>query len=146
MGLKPFLRKEFFRRPCLLFLPVSSAKWESAIPAVPPHAPQQSPARGPLQHPSPVLGPPYGTQQGCRSGAAPRHPSPFSPAERIVESLTAAILDLVGLYCSTFNADFQTAVQWSREHGVVQEARLLSCPLSFTIYATHRIPITWAAR
>lgn len=73
-------------------------------------------------------------------------PSPFSPAERIVESLTAAILDLVGLYCSTFNADFQTAVQWSREHGVVQEARLLSCPLSFTVYATHRIPITWAAR
>uniref|UniRef100_A0A669Q9Z2 Phosphatidylinositol-4-phosphate 3-kinase catalytic subunit type 2 beta n=1 Tax=Phasianus colchicus TaxID=9054 RepID=A0A669Q9Z2_PHACC len=65
--------------------------------------------------------------------------------ERIVESLTAAILDLVGLYCSTFNADFQTAVQWSREHGVVQEARLLSCPLSFTVYATHRIPITWAA-
>uniref|UniRef100_G1MV66 Uncharacterized protein n=1 Tax=Meleagris gallopavo TaxID=9103 RepID=G1MV66_MELGA len=82
---------------------------------------------------------------GILSGAAPCHSSPFSPAERIVESLTAAILDLVGLYCSTFNADFQTAVQWSREHGVVQEARLLSCPLSFTVYATHRIPITWAA-
>ncbi|XP_035202950.1 LOW QUALITY PROTEIN: phosphatidylinositol 4-phosphate 3-kinase C2 domain-containing subunit beta [Oxyura jamaicensis] len=65
--------------------------------------------------------------------------------ERIVESLTAAILDLVGLYCSTFNADFQTATQGSREHGVVQEACLLSCPLSFTVYATHRIPITWAA-
>uniref|UniRef100_A0A8B9TNL6 Phosphatidylinositol-4-phosphate 3-kinase catalytic subunit type 2 beta n=1 Tax=Anas platyrhynchos TaxID=8839 RepID=A0A8B9TNL6_ANAPL len=68
-----------------------------------------------------------------------------SPAERIVESLTAAILDLVGLYCSTFNADFQTATPGSREHGVVQEACLLSCPLSFTVYATHRIPITWAA-
>ncbi|XP_009463962.1 PREDICTED: phosphatidylinositol 4-phosphate 3-kinase C2 domain-containing subunit beta [Nipponia nippon] len=65
--------------------------------------------------------------------------------ERIVESLTAAILNLVELYCSTFNADFQTAVHGSREHGVAQEARLLSCPLSFTIYATHRIPITWAA-
>ncbi|XP_010578260.1 PREDICTED: phosphatidylinositol 4-phosphate 3-kinase C2 domain-containing subunit beta [Haliaeetus leucocephalus] len=65
--------------------------------------------------------------------------------ERIVESLTAAILNLVELYCSTFNADFQTAVHGSREHGVVQEARLLSCPLSFTVYATHRIPITWAA-
>ncbi|NXP15720.1 P3C2B kinase, partial [Thinocorus orbignyianus] len=65
--------------------------------------------------------------------------------ERIVESLTAAILDLVELYCSTFNADFQTVVHGSREHGVAQEARLLSCPLSFTVYATHRIPITWAA-
>uniref|UniRef100_A0A8C3KMZ9 Phosphatidylinositol-4-phosphate 3-kinase catalytic subunit type 2 beta n=1 Tax=Calidris pygmaea TaxID=425635 RepID=A0A8C3KMZ9_9CHAR len=65
--------------------------------------------------------------------------------ERIVESLTAAILDLVELYCSTFNADFQPAVHGSREHGVAQEARLLSCPLSFTVYATHRIPITWAA-
>ncbi|XP_048184100.1 phosphatidylinositol 4-phosphate 3-kinase C2 domain-containing subunit beta [Corvus hawaiiensis] len=65
--------------------------------------------------------------------------------ERIVESLTAAILNLVELYCSTFNADFQTAAPGSRELGVAQEARLLSCPLSFTVYATHRIPITWAA-
>lgn len=140
MGLKPFLRKEGFRRPCLLFLPISSAKWE---PAIPPHAPEQSPAQGPPSIRAPMGHP---MEQDCRSGAAPCHSSPFSPAERIVESLTAAILDLVGLYCSTFNADFQTAVQWSREHGVVQEARLLSCPLSFTVYATHRIPITWAAR
>ncbi|XP_014728062.1 PREDICTED: phosphatidylinositol 4-phosphate 3-kinase C2 domain-containing subunit beta [Sturnus vulgaris] len=65
--------------------------------------------------------------------------------ERIVESLTAAILNLVELYCSTFNADFQTAAPGSRELGAAQEARLLSCPLSFTVYATHRIPITWAA-
>uniref|UniRef100_A0A672V2G5 Phosphatidylinositol-4-phosphate 3-kinase catalytic subunit type 2 beta n=1 Tax=Strigops habroptila TaxID=2489341 RepID=A0A672V2G5_STRHB len=65
--------------------------------------------------------------------------------ERIVESLTAAILNLVELYCSTFNADFQPAVQGSREHGAAREARLLSCPLAFTVYATHRIPITWAA-
>ncbi|KAM4646116.1 phosphatidylinositol 4-phosphate 3-kinase C2 domain-containing subunit beta [Amazona ochrocephala] len=65
--------------------------------------------------------------------------------ERIVESLTAAILNLVELYCSTFNADFQPAVQGSREHGATREARLLSCPLAFTVYATHRIPITWAA-
>ncbi|XP_041326417.1 phosphatidylinositol 4-phosphate 3-kinase C2 domain-containing subunit beta isoform X1 [Pyrgilauda ruficollis] len=64
--------------------------------------------------------------------------------ERIVESLTAAILNLVELYCSTFNADFQTAAPGSRELGVAQEARLLTCPLSFTVYATHRIPITWA--
>ncbi|XP_067166694.1 phosphatidylinositol 4-phosphate 3-kinase C2 domain-containing subunit beta [Apteryx mantelli] len=65
--------------------------------------------------------------------------------ERIVESLTASILDLVELYCNTFNADFQTAVHGSRKHYLVQEARLLTCPLSFTVYATHRIPITWAA-
>ncbi|XP_054147603.1 phosphatidylinositol 4-phosphate 3-kinase C2 domain-containing subunit beta [Melozone crissalis] len=65
--------------------------------------------------------------------------------EKIVESLTAAILNLVELYCSTFNADFQTATPGSRELGVAQEARLLTCPLAFTVYATHRIPITWAA-
>ncbi|KGL95932.1 Phosphatidylinositol 4-phosphate 3-kinase C2 domain-containing subunit beta, partial [Charadrius vociferus] len=89
---------------------------------------------------------PRGTPRGTAgTAAAPTHPSPTSPSERIVESLTAAILDLVELYCSTFNADFQTAVHGSREHGVAQEARLLSCPLSFTVYATHRIPITWAA-
>lgn len=88
------------------------------------------------------------TSPGDPKGAGQPHVSPAfaSPAERIVESLTAAILDLVGLYCSTFNADFQTTTPGSREHGVVQEACLLSCPLSFTVYATHRIPITWAAR
>lgn len=91
-------------------------------------------------------GVPPASPRDRRCGAAPCHPPAASPAERIVESLTAAILDLVGLYCNTFNADFQTAVQGSREHGVVQEACLLSCPLSFTVYATHRIPITWAAR
>uniref|UniRef100_A0A8C3Y9L0 Phosphatidylinositol-4-phosphate 3-kinase catalytic subunit type 2 beta n=1 Tax=Catharus ustulatus TaxID=91951 RepID=A0A8C3Y9L0_CATUS len=83
----------------------------------------------------------------CSDGSLPislTDQVPF-PAERIVESLTAAILNLVELYCSTFNADFQTAAPGSRELGTVQEARLLTCPLSFTVYATHRIPITWAA-
>nr|XP_028590053.1 phosphatidylinositol 4-phosphate 3-kinase C2 domain-containing subunit beta isoform X1 [Podarcis muralis]XP_028590054.1 phosphatidylinositol 4-phosphate 3-kinase C2 domain-containing subunit beta isoform X1 [Podarcis muralis] len=65
--------------------------------------------------------------------------------EKVVEALTASILDLVGLYCNTFNADFQTAIHGNRKHCLSQEARLLSCPLSFTVYATHRIPITWAA-
>ncbi|ETE71818.1 Phosphatidylinositol-4-phosphate 3-kinase C2 domain-containing subunit beta, partial [Ophiophagus hannah] len=64
--------------------------------------------------------------------------------EKIVEALTASILDLVELYCSTFNADFQTVVHGNRKHSFSQEARLLSCPLSFKVYATHRIPITWA--
>uniref|UniRef100_A0A8C5WYR4 Phosphatidylinositol-4-phosphate 3-kinase catalytic subunit type 2 beta n=1 Tax=Laticauda laticaudata TaxID=8630 RepID=A0A8C5WYR4_LATLA len=64
--------------------------------------------------------------------------------EKIVEALTASILDLVELYCSTFNADFQTVVHGNRKHSFSQEARLFSCPLSFRVYATHRIPITWA--
>ncbi|XP_075766230.1 phosphatidylinositol 4-phosphate 3-kinase C2 domain-containing subunit beta isoform X2 [Pelodiscus sinensis] len=66
--------------------------------------------------------------------------------EKVVETLTAAILDLVELYCNTFNADFQTVVHGNRKHHLSQEACLLTCPLSFTVYATHRIPITWAAR
>nr|XP_016848755.1 PREDICTED: phosphatidylinositol 4-phosphate 3-kinase C2 domain-containing subunit beta isoform X2 [Anolis carolinensis] len=65
--------------------------------------------------------------------------------EKIVEALTASILDLVELYCNTFNADFQTVAHENRKHYLSQEACLLSCPLSFTVYATHRIPITWAA-
>ncbi|XP_070240841.1 phosphatidylinositol 4-phosphate 3-kinase C2 domain-containing subunit beta [Bos mutus] len=64
--------------------------------------------------------------------------------EKVVEALTAAILDLVELYCNTFNADFQPAVPGSRKHTLVQEACHLSGPLAFTVYATHRIPITWA--
>ncbi|XP_025776823.1 phosphatidylinositol 4-phosphate 3-kinase C2 domain-containing subunit beta [Puma concolor] len=66
--------------------------------------------------------------------------------EKVVEALTAAILDLVELYCSTFNADFQTAVPGSRKHDLVQEACHFTGPLAFTVYATHRIPITWATR
>uniref|UniRef100_A0A8C6YWC6 P3C2B kinase n=4 Tax=Nothoprocta TaxID=8806 RepID=A0A8C6YWC6_NOTPE len=65
--------------------------------------------------------------------------------ERIVESLTAAILELVELYCSTFNADFQRAVPGGRRQSPQRDARLLACPLAFTVYGTHRIPITWAA-
>uniref|UniRef100_A0A8C6J2U9 Uncharacterized protein n=1 Tax=Melopsittacus undulatus TaxID=13146 RepID=A0A8C6J2U9_MELUD len=87
---------------------------------------------------------PSGMQWGAVGVPPPQHHL-CHPAERIVESLTAAILNLVELYCSTFNADFQPAVQGSREHGAAREARLLSCPLTFTVYATHRIPITWAA-
>lgn len=60
--------------------------------------------------------------------------------------MTAAILELVELYCSTFNADFQTAVHGSHKHDLVQDACHFAAPLAFTVYATHRIPITWAAR
>lgn len=65
--------------------------------------------------------------------------------EKAMEALTAAILDLVELYCNTFNADFQPAVHGSHKHDLVQEACHFSGPLAFTVYATHRIPITWAA-
>uniref|UniRef100_A0A5F9CN78 Phosphatidylinositol-4-phosphate 3-kinase catalytic subunit type 2 beta n=1 Tax=Oryctolagus cuniculus TaxID=9986 RepID=A0A5F9CN78_RABIT len=65
--------------------------------------------------------------------------------EKVVEALTAAILDLVELYCNTFNADFQTVAPGSRKHALVQEACHFSGALAFTVYATHRIPITWVA-
>ncbi|KAI1890648.1 hypothetical protein AGOR_G00155820 [Albula goreensis] len=65
--------------------------------------------------------------------------------EKIVERLTASILDLVELYCSTFNANFHTTPQSSRPAAPTQEAGLVTNVLSFSVYAAHRIPITWAA-
>uniref|UniRef100_A0A4W3K0Q0 Phosphatidylinositol-4-phosphate 3-kinase catalytic subunit type 2 beta n=1 Tax=Callorhinchus milii TaxID=7868 RepID=A0A4W3K0Q0_CALMI len=63
---------------------------------------------------------------------------------KIVESLTAAILELVELYCSSFNADFHTGLQGNRKHSPTQSACQVDNPLNFTIYAAHRIPISWA--
>uniref|UniRef100_A0A673YU00 Phosphatidylinositol-4-phosphate 3-kinase catalytic subunit type 2 beta n=1 Tax=Salmo trutta TaxID=8032 RepID=A0A673YU00_SALTR len=65
--------------------------------------------------------------------------------EKVVEKLTVAILDLVELYCSTFNANFHTTVQSNRHTVPRQEAGLVTNVLSFSVYAAHRIPITWAA-
>ncbi|XP_018614153.1 phosphatidylinositol 4-phosphate 3-kinase C2 domain-containing subunit beta isoform X2 [Scleropages formosus] len=65
--------------------------------------------------------------------------------EKVVERLTASILDLVELYCSTFNANFHTVPQNNRPTAPMQEAGLVVNVLSFNIYAAHRIPITWAA-
>uniref|UniRef100_A0A667Z0P2 Phosphatidylinositol-4-phosphate 3-kinase catalytic subunit type 2 beta n=1 Tax=Myripristis murdjan TaxID=586833 RepID=A0A667Z0P2_9TELE len=65
--------------------------------------------------------------------------------EKVVEKLTAAILDLVELYCSTFNANFHTTPQSHRCTAPIQEAGLITNVLSFSVYAAHRIPITWAA-
>lgn len=67
-------------------------------------------------------------------------------SEKVVERLTAAILDLVDLYCSTFNANFQTSQQSPCGSVPVQEAGFLTTLLSFNVYAAHRIPITWATR
>ncbi|XP_028284836.1 phosphatidylinositol 4-phosphate 3-kinase C2 domain-containing subunit beta [Parambassis ranga] len=65
--------------------------------------------------------------------------------EKVVEKLTATILDLVELYCSTFNANFHTMPQNHCCTAPVQEAGLVTNVLSFNVYAAHRIPITWAA-
>ncbi|XP_069370934.1 phosphatidylinositol 4-phosphate 3-kinase C2 domain-containing subunit beta isoform X1 [Paralichthys olivaceus] len=65
--------------------------------------------------------------------------------DKVVEKLTAAILDLVELYCSTFNANFHTTPQSQCCTAPVQEAGLVTNVLSFNVYAAHRIPITWAA-
>uniref|UniRef100_A0A8C6LHJ5 Phosphatidylinositol-4-phosphate 3-kinase catalytic subunit type 2 beta n=1 Tax=Nothobranchius furzeri TaxID=105023 RepID=A0A8C6LHJ5_NOTFU len=62
----------------------------------------------------------------------------------VVEKLTAAILDLVELYCSTFNANFHTTLQSRSCMAPIQEAGLVTNLLSFNVYAAHRIPITWA--
>ncbi|XP_068170480.1 phosphatidylinositol 4-phosphate 3-kinase C2 domain-containing subunit beta isoform X2 [Antennarius striatus] len=64
--------------------------------------------------------------------------------ERVVERLTAAILDLVELYCSTFNANFHPTPQSLSCTAPVQEAGLVTNVLSFNVYAAHRVPITWA--
>lgn len=64
----------------------------------------------------------------------------------MVERLTAAILDLVELYCSTFNANFQTVQQSPCRSVPVKEAGFLTNLVSFNVYAAHRIPITWATR
>lgn len=63
-----------------------------------------------------------------------------------MERLTAAILDLVELYCSTFNANFQTVQQSPCRSIAVQEAGFVTNLVSFNVYAAHRIPITWATR
>uniref|UniRef100_A0A4W4GEC9 Phosphatidylinositol-4-phosphate 3-kinase n=1 Tax=Electrophorus electricus TaxID=8005 RepID=A0A4W4GEC9_ELEEL len=65
--------------------------------------------------------------------------------EKIVERLTAAILDLVELYCSTFNANFHTALPSRPRTVPIQEAGMVTNVLSFSVYAAHRVPITWAA-
>ncbi|XP_061639904.1 phosphatidylinositol 4-phosphate 3-kinase C2 domain-containing subunit beta [Phyllopteryx taeniolatus] len=64
--------------------------------------------------------------------------------EKVVERLTAAILDLVELYCSTFNANFHTAPHNRAGAAPVQEAGRATGVLSFNIYAAHRVPVTWA--
>lgn len=63
-----------------------------------------------------------------------------------MEKLTAAILDQVELYCSTFNANFHPSPQSHSCTAPVQEAGLVTNILSFSVYAAHRVPITWATR
>lgn len=64
-----------------------------------------------------------------------------------MEKLTEAVLDLVHLYCCTFNANFHhTAAPGRCCAASRQEAGLVSAVLSFSLYAAHRVPITWATR
>ncbi|XP_072296201.1 phosphatidylinositol 4-phosphate 3-kinase C2 domain-containing subunit beta [Eucyclogobius newberryi] len=65
--------------------------------------------------------------------------------DMVVEKVTAGVLDLVHLYCSTFNANFQPSAHSLTSTATVQEAGLVSTLLSFNVYAAHRVPITWAA-
>ncbi|XP_051932001.1 phosphatidylinositol 4-phosphate 3-kinase C2 domain-containing subunit beta isoform X1 [Hippocampus zosterae] len=65
--------------------------------------------------------------------------------EKVVEKLTAAILDLVDLYCATFNANFHTAPHSHPGAAPVREAGHTAAVLSFNVYAAHRVPVTWAA-
>ncbi|XP_077357969.1 phosphatidylinositol 4-phosphate 3-kinase C2 domain-containing subunit beta isoform X3 [Festucalex cinctus] len=65
--------------------------------------------------------------------------------EKVVERLTAAILDLVDLYCATFNANFHTVPHNRTSAAPVQEAGRTPAVLSFSVYAAHRVPVTWAA-
>ncbi|KAK1901573.1 Phosphatidylinositol 4-phosphate 3-kinase C2 domain containing subunit beta [Dissostichus eleginoides] len=65
--------------------------------------------------------------------------------EKVVEKLTAAILDLVELYCNTFNANFQPLASNRGCSAPLQEAGLVNNVLAFNVHAAHRIPITWAA-
>ncbi|XP_061688315.1 phosphatidylinositol 4-phosphate 3-kinase C2 domain-containing subunit beta isoform X2 [Syngnathoides biaculeatus] len=64
--------------------------------------------------------------------------------EKVVERLTVAILDLVELYCCTFNANFHTAPPDRAGAAAVREAGRATPVLSFNVYAAHRVPVTWA--
>ncbi|KAM3935340.1 phosphatidylinositol 4-phosphate 3-kinase C2 domain-containing subunit beta [Leptodactylus fuscus] len=88
--------------------------------------------------------PPCPSRVQIKSNKDPSFLTKRENREKVVESLTAAILDLVHLYCSTFNADFQTVLHAERKLSMTQDSSLLTSPLAFTVYAAHRIPISWA--
>ncbi|CAB1315315.1 unnamed protein product [Coregonus sp. 'balchen'] len=77
--------------------------------------------------------------------ACPCRLQPRDSSVLAIRENRAAILDLVELYCSTFNANFHTTVQSNRHTAPTQEAGLVTNVLSFSVYAAHRIPIIWAA-
>lgn len=88
--------------------------------------------------------PPCPSRVQIKSNKDPNFLTKRENREKVVESLTAAILDLVHMYCSTFNADFQTVLHAERKLSMTQDSSLLTSPLAFTVYAAHRIPISWA--
>ncbi|XP_063308373.1 phosphatidylinositol 4-phosphate 3-kinase C2 domain-containing subunit beta [Pelobates fuscus] len=89
--------------------------------------------------------PPCSSRVQIKSSKDPSFLTKRENREKVVEGLTQAIFDLVQMYCSTFNADFQTVLYAERKQCQSQDASLLTSRLSFTVYAAHRVPITWAA-
>ncbi|XP_048466523.1 phosphatidylinositol 4-phosphate 3-kinase C2 domain-containing subunit beta-like [Rhincodon typus] len=62
---------------------------------------------------------------------------------RAVNELTAAVSQLVNIYCDNFNTDYQVAHVGAIETVSAVKAHLSTTPLNFNIYAVHGIPSAW---
>ncbi|XP_016159570.1 PREDICTED: phosphatidylinositol 4-phosphate 3-kinase C2 domain-containing subunit beta [Ficedula albicollis] len=85
----------------------------------------------------------------CPSRMQPKiQKDPNVLAKRENRGISLLLLSFLGSSSRCFSSPSPSSSPFNspgREPGSAQEARLLSCPLAFTVYATHRIPITWAA-
>ncbi|XP_043569397.1 phosphatidylinositol 4-phosphate 3-kinase C2 domain-containing subunit gamma-like isoform X1 [Chiloscyllium plagiosum] len=63
---------------------------------------------------------------------------------RAVNELTAAISQLVNIYCNNFNTDYQVAHVGAIETVSASKTLLSTTALNFTIYAVHGVPSAWA--
>ncbi|XP_078410760.1 phosphatidylinositol 3-kinase C2 domain-containing subunit gamma-like [Cetorhinus maximus] len=62
-----------------------------------------------------------------------------------INELTAAVSQLIHIYCNNFDTDYQVAHAGAMETVSVSQAELNTTPLNFNIYAVHGIPSAWAA-
>ncbi|XP_067860850.1 phosphatidylinositol 3-kinase C2 domain-containing subunit gamma-like isoform X2 [Heptranchias perlo] len=69
-------------------------------------------------------------RQGSRAGA--------------ISALTAAVSQLIHIYCNNFDTDYQAANVSATETTSVAQAQLNTERLNFNIYAVHGIPSAWA--
>uniref|UniRef100_UPI00398F1EB9 phosphatidylinositol 4-phosphate 3-kinase C2 domain-containing subunit beta-like isoform X10 n=1 Tax=Pristiophorus japonicus TaxID=55135 RepID=UPI00398F1EB9 len=60
-----------------------------------------------------------------------------------INALTAAVSQLVHIYCNNFDTDYQAANVSAKETASVTQAQLNTTRFSFTIYAVHGIPSAW---